>query len=80
MVSIVSRFLVGCTQFKTGLTCVNNTQKLFMGFWVEKNRTSQRMSLKINLLLGYHDFQGRVENKPCLDSYQIKDLEPEHNF
>ena len=34
--------------------------------------------LKIDLLLRYPDSSGTVENESCVDSYQIRDLEPEH--
>ena len=36
------------------------------------------MTLKIKLLLQYPDSSGRVENEPCADSCQIRDVEPEH--
>lgn len=54
MASIVSGFLVDCTQFKAGLTCVNNTQGVYE-ILCQKNSTSQRMSLKTNLHLRYPD-------------------------
>ena len=55
------------------------THALFMRFCIAKNRTSLiKMTLKIKLPLQYPDSSGRVENEPCADSCQIRDLEPEH--
>ena len=78
---IVGRFCFDSTQFKSELLiCMSNTNAFFMRFYVEKKRTPQRrMSLKINLTLRYPDSHGRKENEPCLDSYQIRYLEPEHD-
>ena len=59
---------------------MHTVQALFMRSFVKKNRIPQwRMSLK-SLLLRYTDFYRRVENEPLKwDSYQIGDIEPEHD-
>ena len=52
---------------------------LFMRFCIKKNRFSLiKIMLKIDLLLRYPDSSGTVENESCVDSYQIRELEPEH--
>lgn len=46
----------------------------------KKTELQKKNVAKINLFLRYPNSQGRVENKLCSDSYQIKDLEPKQDF
>ena len=54
MASIVSGFLVDCTQFKTAHQREQHTEGVYEILY-QKKSTSQRMSLKTNLHLRYPD-------------------------